>query len=143
MTRQILYEWFTGIFMFLFVYFEPVQQFFLTVTFFVLADTILGVIVVIKNEGCIAVRSWGLWRMFSKITSAGIFLMVAFVVQKEYLPSLDCLKIVGCGLIIAELKSLDEKAMDLYGISLYKSIIDKLTKKVKKEENDGSESKAA
>lgn len=132
MTRHVLYEWSIGVLIFLSVYFQPVEQFFLTVTFFVIADTILAIIVVIRNEGWIGLKSWGLWRMLSKITSAGIFLMVANVVQKEYLTSLDCLKIVGCGLIIAELKSLDEKAMDLYGISLYKTIIDKLTKKSKK-----------
>ena len=129
MNREWIYERLGFALMWLCIYFSPIQPFFLSIGFFILADSFLGVIVAVKNNGWLSVKSWGIWRAFAKLTSAALFLMVANIIQQQWLLEVECVKIVGGGLILAELKSLDEKAQELYGVSIYKFILDKLKTK--------------
>jgi hypothetical protein len=58
---------------------------------------------------------------------------VAFFVQKTIVPDIPLLKIVGGLMIASELKSIDEKAKEIYGFSLFDTVISRLIKK--KDEN--------
>lgn len=71
---------------------------------------------------------------YRKFGNGLIFIAVSFFVQKAIVPDIPLLKIVGGLMIASELKSIDEKAKQIYGFSLFDTVINKLIKK--KDENN-------
>lgn len=76
-----------------------------------------------------------MWASVNKFGRGLIFISVAFFVEKTIAPDIPFLKIVGGLMVASELKSIDEKAKQIYGFSLYETVISKLTKK--KDDNNG------
>jgi hypothetical protein len=76
-----------------------------------------------------------MWASVNKFGRGLIFISVAFFVQKTIVPDIPLLKIVGGLMVASELKSIDEKAKEIYGFSLFDFVIHRLTNK--KNNNNG------
>lgn len=70
-----------------------------------------------------------MWASVNKFGRGLIFIAVAFFVQKTIVPDIPLLKIVGGLMVASELKSIDEKAKEIYGFSLFEAVISRLSKK--------------
>lgn len=70
-----------------------------------------------------------MWASVNKFGKGAIFILVAFFLQKFIVPDLPLVKITGGLMIASELKSIDEKAKEIYGFSLFDAVISRLTKK--------------
>jgi hypothetical protein len=70
-----------------------------------------------------------MWASVNKFGRGLIFIAVAFFIQKTIVPDIPLLKIVGGLMVASELKSIDEKAKEIYGFSLFEAVISRLTKK--------------
>lgn len=108
----------------LFIYFYPAFEFILLVGFFVLMDTITGVIAA-KKRGEI-ITSKKLRSVFPKYIIYGVSILVAHVVQQQFFPDFPALKLIAGFVAYVELKSIDENIKDATGVSLFKSVITKL-----------------
>src|SRR3972149_12270541 len=56
-----------------------------------------------------------MWVSVNKFGKGLIFIAVAFFIQEAIVPDIPLLKIVGGLMIASELKSIDEKAKEVYG----------------------------
>lgn len=78
-----------------------------------------------------------MWATVNKFGRGLIFIAVAFFIQTSVVPDIALVKIVGGLMVASELKSIDEKAKEIYGFSLFDFVIEKLVKK-KNGTNSGS-----
>lgn len=95
--------------------------------FFICADLALRLLICLKKGDQIESRK--LWKTVYKFGVAMVFILVAFACQKLFMPDIAFMKIIGAYLILVELKSIDEKALEITGYSLFNIIIEKLTPK--------------
>lgn len=70
-----------------------------------------------------------MWDSVNKFGKGAIFIAVTFFLQKVLFPDIPLLKIIAGLMIASELKSIDEKAKEIYGFSLFDFLIEKLNKK--------------
>lgn len=115
------------LFIVLATYFAPTFYWFGAIGFFITADLVLRMILLKKNNEEIV--SHKMWRTVYKFGAGATFILVAFVCEKLFIPSMPVMKIIGSYLILVELKSIDEKAKEMTGVSLFSLVIDKLTPK--------------
>lgn len=108
-------------------YFAPTFYWFGTIGFFIVADLILRLIICKKAE--VEIQSEKLWRTVYKFGAGCVFILVAFACEKLFVPDIPVMKIIGSYLILVELKSIDEKAKEMTGFSLFSLVIDKLNPK--------------
>lgn len=108
-------------------YFAPTFYWFGAIGFFIVADLILRLIICKKSE--IAIESNKMWKTVYKFGAGCIFILVAFACEKLFVPDIPVMKIIGSYLILVELKSIDEKAKEMTGFSLFSLVIDKLNPK--------------
>lgn len=66
---------------------------------------------------------------YRKFGTGLIYISVAYFVEKIIVPDIPVLKIVGGLMVASELKSLDEKGKEIYGFSLFETVINRLGKK--------------
>lgn len=106
----------------------PAFYWFFLVGFFTLADFGVKSLIVIKDnpEKWVSGRAW---RTAYKLGISLIFIIAAFVAERYIVKDIPVMKIMGSYLILMELKSLDEKAKIIFGISLFGFLIEKLTPK--------------
>lgn len=76
------------------------------------------------------------WASVNKLGRSSIFIAVAFFLQQAIVPDLPLVKITGGLMIASELKSIDEKAKEVYGFSLFDFVIDRLLRR--KDDNGGN-----
>ena len=106
------------------VYMYPAAQFILLVGFFIAADTITGVVAANKRgEKLTSKRGSDVIRKFLVY---GVGVIVAHVVQREFLSDFPALKIIAGLIAFNELKSIDENIKDISGYSLFDYFIKKL-----------------
>jgi len=105
----------------------PVLYWFAAIGFFIMADLMLRLIICVKKKEDIISRK--LWRTLVKFGAGCIFILVAHGCQVILVPDIPMMKIIGSFLILVELKSIDEKAKELTGFSLFSLVIDKLSPK--------------
>jgi phage-related holin len=102
----------------------PAAQFILLVGFFIAADTITGVVAANKRgEKLTSKRGSDVIRKFLVY---GVGVIVAHVVQREFLSDFPALKIIAGLIAFNELKSIDENIKDISGYSLFDYFIKKL-----------------
>lgn len=110
-----------------YTFFAPTLYWIGAIGIFISADLALRLLLLLK-EGK-RIESSKLWRTAYKFGAGMIFIMVAFVCEKMFLPDMPFLQIIGGYLIFVELKSIDEKAFEWTGYSLFSLVVDKLTPK--------------
>lgn len=84
---------------------------------------------ILCKKACIEIVSEKLWRTVYKFGAGATFILIAFACEKLFIPDIPVMKIIGSYLILVELKSIDEKAKEMTGISLFSIVIEKLTPK--------------
>lgn len=109
---------------YLFVYFYPTVQFLLLVGFFIVADTITGVIAALKRGE--EFRSRRFRDVIGKFMVYGVAVLVAHVLQMQFFPDFPAMKIIAGLVAYSELMSIDENIYDITGVSLFKFFIKKL-----------------
>jgi len=108
-------------------YFAPTFYWFGAIGFFITADLVLRLIACKKtNEEIVSSK---MWRTVYKFGAGATFILVAFACEKLFIPDIPIMKIIGSYLILVELKSIDEKAKEMTGFSLFSLVIDKLNPK--------------
>lgn len=93
-----------------------------------MADFALRTMIILRNNPSNFVSSKA-WRTVYKFGIGTVFILVAYVAQKLFVPDIPIMKILGSFLILVEMKSIDEKAKEATGYSLFSLIIDKLMPK--------------
>ena len=107
-----------------FTYLSPMFYWFGAIGMFIGLDLIVRVLI-LKRDGT-AIESCKMWRTVYKFGIGCAFIMVGYACQLMFVPDIPVMKIIGSYLIIVELKSLDEKAKELTGFSLFSFVIDKI-----------------
>jgi len=109
-------------------FFQPTGKFVLIVGFFVIADTITGVIVAKRNNDY---NSRELRRVISKFIAYGVGVLVSFVIQIIFFPDFPAMKLVSGLIAYIELVSIDENIRAITGASLFKTFTKMLNHKIK------------
>lgn len=105
----------------------PAVYWMTAIGFFIMADLGLRLLICLrKNEPIVSSK---LWKTIYKMGVSMIFILVAFACEYMFAPDIPFTKIVGSFMILVEIKSIDEKAYEITGYSLFSLIIDKLTPK--------------
>lgn len=105
-------------------YFYPTAGFLLLVGFFVMADTITGVMAAWKIGEQITSRK--LRACIPKYIVYGVAVLVAHVLQREFFLEFPAMKLIAGFIAYSELMSIDENIQKISGVSLFKFFIDKL-----------------
>jgi phage-related holin len=108
------------------IYFSPTMEFLLLVGFFVMADTLTGMMAAIKNGEEITSKRFR--AVFPKFVVYGVGVLVAHVLQKQFFPDFPAMKIIAGLVAYSELMSIDENIHKITGVSLFKFFIKKLRK---------------
>ena len=103
----------------------PVLYWFLAIGFFIGADLALRLVLCKRNK--VLIVSDKMWRTVYKFMGGCVFILVAYACQILFVPDIPMMKIAGGYLILVELKSIDEKAFEMTGYSLFNIVINKLT----------------
>lgn len=109
-------------------FFAPALYWVSLIGFFILVDFGLRSLIVIRDNPSNWVSSKA-WRTVFKLGISLIFIISAFVSEKYIVPDVPVMKVIGSFLILVELKSIDEKAKEIFGFSLFSIVIDKITPK--------------
>lgn len=105
----------------------PVLYWFAAIGFFIGSDLALRLIICKKKN--IPILSEKMWRTVWKFAGGCVFILVAYGCQLLFVPDIPMMKIAGGYLILVELKSIDEKAFEITGYSLFNIVINKLSPK--------------
>jgi hypothetical protein len=110
---------------FLVVYFSPTFQILFGIGFLVMVDFATGIISSKKSGEEITSKKMRLTivKGFGYMSS----ILVAYVIQKVFIPEMEVMKIVSGLVAMIELKSLDENLTKITGKSLFKKFLDKNT----------------
>lgn len=110
-------------------YLAPTFYWFGAIGFFIVADLVLRLLICKRNN--IEIVSEKMWRTVYKFGVGCIFILVGYICQKLFVPDIPVMKIIGSYLILVELKSIDEKAKETTGFSLFSIVIERLSPKDK------------
>ena len=106
------------------IYFYPAGQFVLLVGFFIIADTITGLVAANKRGEAITSKRGS--DVIRKFLVYGCGVIVAHVIQREFVSDFPCMKIISGLIAFNELKSIDENIKSISGFSLFEFFIKKL-----------------
>ncbi len=106
----------------------PALSWFYIVGFFIIADFAVKSLMVIRDDKDKWV-SGKAWRTAFKLGVSLIFIIAAWVTETYIVKDVPVMKIMASFMILVEIKSLDEKAKEIWNISLFGFVIDKLTPK--------------
>jgi len=109
----------------LWVFFAPIFYWMGIIGFFIFSDLLLRLLICKRNG--IEIRSDKLWRTVYKLSYSLTFLMIAYFSSIILETDIPFMKIIASYLILTELKSIDEKAVEITGSSLFKIVIDKFS----------------
>ena len=109
-------------------YFTPTVYWITAIGFFILADFSLRALLILRSNPEDFVSSKA-WKTVYKFGMGAIFIVVGYVAQRLFAPDIPIMKILGSFLILVELKSIDEKAKEATGYSLFSLLVDKLMPK--------------
>lgn len=110
-----------------FTFLAPTFYWIGSIGFFITCDLMLRILLCLKNKQ--EIYSSRLWKTVYKFGAGMIFIFVAFACEKMFLPNVPFLEIIGGYLILVELKSIDEKAQEWTGYSLFSLVVEKLMPK--------------
>ncbi len=124
--RQLLQQYGLGLLLWVGIYFYPTYNMILMIGFFIIADTILGILAA-KKKGTLEHKVSKKYRpALDKFVGYGVVIFVAHVMEKEFVSTFPAMKIITGYLVFIELKSIDENFHTLSGISIFKALSDKL-----------------
>jgi len=108
---------------FLVVYFAPTFQILFGIGFLVMVDFITGILSARKRGEEITSKKMRptIMKGFGYMSS----ILVAYVIQKVFIPEMEVMKIVSGLVAMMELKSLDENLTTITGKSLFKKFLQK------------------
>jgi len=108
---------------FLVVYFAPTFQILFGIGFLVMVDFITGILSARKRGEEITSKKMRptIMKGFGYMSS----ILVAYVIQKVFMPEMEVMKIVSGLVAMMELKSLDENLTTITGKSLFKKFLEK------------------
>lgn len=109
------------------IYFYPSFQFILLVGFFVVADTITGVMAAYKLGEPITSKKFR--GIIPKYIVYGTGVLVAHVLQRQFFPDFPAMKIIAGLVAYTELMSIDENISKITGVRLFEFFIKKLKSK--------------
>ncbi len=113
----------------IFTYFYSTFTMVLTIGFFIIGDTILGILAAKKN-GTLGNKVSKKYRpAIDKFIGYGIAILMAQVIEKQFLSDFPAMKIVSGYLAFIELKSADENFKIIAGVSIFGVILKKLKTK--------------
>ena len=121
-------KWIVPFFVVIYTYFAPTAYWIGSIGFFIIADFVLRTLLILKSNPSDFVSSKA-WRTVYKLGIGIVFILVAYVSQRIFCPDVPLMKILGSFLILCELKSIDEKAKEATGYSLFTYVVDKLIPK--------------
>jgi len=107
------------------VFLLPVFYWFMAIGFFIGADLALRLIICKRKN--VPIISEKMWRTVWKFAGGCVFILVAYACQLLFVQDIPMMKIAGGYLILVELKSIDEKAFEITGYSLFNIVINKLS----------------
>lgn len=128
-SENIFYKFIAPALTFVYVFFAPAFYWIAAVGFFIVADLILRMLICKKNN--VPIYSERMWRTVYKFGTALIFILTAHVFQVIFGTDIPIMKIIASYLILVELRSIDEKAQEVTGSSMFKIVIEKFTLKDK------------
>lgn len=129
-TENIFYKFIASGAVFLYVFFAPAFYWIAAVGFFIAADLIIRLLVCKRHS--IPIESEKMWRTVYKFGFGLMFIMVAHVFQKIFNTDIPIMKIIASYLILVELRSIDEKAQEITGNSMFSIVIEKFSLKQEK-----------
>jgi hypothetical protein len=108
---------------FLVVYFAPTFQILFGIGFLVMVDFVTGILSARKRGEEITSKKMRptIMKGFGYMSS----ILVAYVIQKVFMPEMEVMKIVSGLVAMMELKSLDENLTTITGKSLFKKFLQK------------------
>jgi hypothetical protein len=108
---------------FLVVYFAPTFQILFGIGFLVMIDFVTGILSARKRGEEITSKKMRptIMKGFGYMSS----ILVAYVIQKVFMPEMEVMKIVSGLVAMMELKSLDENLTTITGKSLFKKFLEK------------------
>lgn len=121
---QFIRHYFTLTIGWLIIYFLPIVPFILIVGFFVLADTITGIIAAHHRGEEITSKRFR--SVVSKYIVYGVAVCVAHVIQRQFFYDFPAMKLISGLIAYSELLSIDENIKDITGFSFFKTIIKRL-----------------
>lgn len=111
------------------VYFMPVYPCILILGFFMFCDYLTGAGAAIKIGGWKEYKSKKMRHTVIKLIEYGVGILVAHVIQKEFLQDIfPALKVVSGFIAYIELKSINENIEKSTGVNLFKNVLGKLKK---------------
>lgn len=117
------YDFVGSICLWMLTYFMPVYPVMLSVGFFIVCDLITGVLAAKKRGE--AFRSKKMRNTVYKFICYGIAIMVARVIEQQFLPDFPGMKLIAGFLSYIELKSLNENIEDITGNNIFKTLLTK------------------
>lgn len=111
-----------------YTYFAPTVYWITAVGFFIMADFLLRTLLILRSDPSKFVSARA-WKTVYKFGMGGLFIIVAYVAQRMFSPDVPVMKILASFLILVELKSIDEKAKEATGYSLFSLVVEKLMPK--------------
>lgn len=105
-------------------YFSPTGYVLMVVGFFVMCDTLTGVLAA-KREGQ-SITSKKLGTTISKFIAYMVGVLCGHVFQQVFFPEFPALKLIGGFIAMIELKSIDENIKRITGYSLLKTATERL-----------------
>lgn len=127
-SESFFMKYILPLFTLLFTYFSPTVYWICAIGFFIAMDFCLRTLLILKTNPDDFVSSKA-WKTVYKFGVGLIFIVTGYVAQRIFVPDIPIMKILGSFLILVELKSIDEKAMEATGYSLFSLLIDKLMPK--------------
>ncbi len=124
-TREKILEYFSGAILWCLMYFSPVLPAILTVGLFVICDMITGIVASQKTGD--EIQSRKLKRTVYKFIAYGIAVLVAYVIERQFLNDFPAMKLIAGFIAYIELKSLNENIEIITGVNLFKTVLEKLS----------------
>ena len=129
-TENIFYKFIASAAVFLYVFFTPTFYWIAAVGFFIASDLIIRLLVCKRNNT--PIESEKMWRTVYKFGFGLMFILTAHVFQRIFNSDIPIMKIIASYLILVELRSIDEKAQEITGNSMFKIVIEKFSLKQEK-----------
>lgn len=130
MTFEKIYGYIFHFLLWITVFFSPTFHSIICIGFFVCCDMITGIIVSQRRE-----ESKSLWQIIEsrklkrtvyKFITYGIAILIAFVIQKQFIVEFPGMKAITGFIMYIELKSINENIDIITKINLFKLIIEKI-----------------
>lgn len=124
MIKKTVIDFLLNAGMWLWVYFSPTFSVILIIGFFVVCDMITGIVAARKIGE--PITSKRLRETIGKFLSYGIAILVAHVIEQQFIHDFPALKAISGFLVYIELKSMNENFEKITGHNIFNTVLEKL-----------------